>query len=196
MLSSIPYAKVFATDLKKDYLRSFAQYCLGRYDERFSYQTADLVSFVPNLKYDLVIAIDILEHIEDDLGVLRNFREAMNPDGVLIISTPSELDEAARFTAEHVRPGYDKAALENKLQDCGFQISESRYTYGKCGALAWKLLMKYPLQALGKSKLSAILLPFYYLLVYPLAFILNQKDLQAQNPTGTGILVVAKPYQK
>ena len=188
-------AKVFATDLKRDYLADFSLYAKQRFPGRFSWQAADLQDFIPRNSYGLVTAIDILEHIPDDLAVLGNFHAAMAPKGILIISTPSDTDAAARFTDEHVRPGYNKAELEEKLRSCGFEILESLYSYGTWGSLAWRLLIKWPLSLLGKSKFCLPLLPLWYLLILPLAEILMRLDLKASNKTGTGIIVVARKPQ-
>ncbi len=180
----------FATDLKTPYLASFACYTDGAYPGRFSYRGADLATFHPLKQYDLALAIDILEHIEDDLAVLRNFHQALKPGGFLIISTPSDTDEAARFTAEHVRPGYNKTELENKLRLTGFELDKSLYTYGRFGSLAWKLLMKQPLKLIAKKQFWV--LPLYYLFAYPVAELLMRLDLRIRNNSGTGILVVAR----
>lgn len=190
ILNNWKNAKVFATDLKTDYLADFASFVNGFYPNRFSYKSADLSLFTPERRYDLCIAIDIMEHIEDDVSTLNNFHAALNPEGLLIISTPSDTDEAAKFTAEHVRPGYAKADLEEKLHKAGFEIVKSIYTYGKFGSLAWKLMIKYPLQ-LNKHKLMLILLP-YYLVLYPIAELFMQIDVRMNNKSGTGILVVAQ----
>ncbi len=188
-------AKVFATDLKRDYLADFSLYAKQRFPGRFSWQAADLQDFIPRNSYDLVTAIDILEHIPDDLAALKNFHTAMANKAILIISTPSDTDEAAKFTGEHVRPGYNKAELEEKLRTCGFEILESLYSYGTWGSLAWRLLIRQPLSLLGKSKLFLAILPLWYLLILPLAEILMRLDLKTINKTGTGIMVVAQKLQ-
>jgi hypothetical protein len=51
--------------------------------------------------------------------------------------------------------------------------------------------MKYPIQALGFSKLFFIVLPFYYIVVYPFCFLLNYLDTVILHPTGTGLVVKA-----
>lgn len=192
VLKSQPRAKVFASDLKRKYLEDFSHYAQQKFPGRFSWQTADLQTFQPRNSYKLVTAIDIMEHIPDDLAVLKNFHASMAEGGILIISTPSDTDEAAKFTEEHVRPGYNKAELEQKLLDSGFEILESIYSYGTWGSLSWRLLMKYPLSLLGKSKLFLAILPFWYLLVFPTAELLMRLDLKSCNKTGTGLIVVAR----
>ena len=190
VLKKWQHAQVLATDLKSDYLASFAEFVRLEGKRGFSYQSADLQDFVPPKEYQLCIAIDILEHIDDDLAALGNFYQALAPEGILVISTPSDTDEAAKFTEEHVRPGYAKAELEEKLHKTGFEIVKSIYTYGLFGSLAWKLLMKFPLQ-LSAKQMIPLLIP-YYMLVYPIAEVLMQLDMRVDNKSGTGILVVAQ----
>ena len=197
ILSNWPKSRVFATDLKKDYLQSFAAYARPRWQNRFHYQVADLQHFRPKLHYDLAVAIDILEHIPDDISALQNIFNCLKDNGKLIISTPSDTDEAAKFTAEHVRPGYDKKELETKLKDVGFTIKDSIYSYGFFGAMSWRMMIKKPLQMLQKSKFNLLLLPFYYLVFLPIGLLFMEIDLRVPKPTGTGILIVAeKPATK
>jgi len=196
VLSNWTKSRVFATDLKKDYLESFAKYARPRWHKRFNFQSADLQIFRPKLHYDLAVAVDILEHIPDDLSAMQNIYDCLKDKGLLIISTPSDSDEAAKFTAEHVRPGYNKQELEQKLKNVGFTIKESLYSYGFFGALSWRIMIKKPLQMLQKSRLNFIVLPFYYLVFLPLGLLLMEVDLRLPNPSGTGILVVAeKPVE-
>lgn len=190
VLRNYPQARVFATDLKTDYLRSFGSFLEDKDKGRFGFQSADLQSFVPARKYDMAVAIDIMEHIVDDVAVLKNFQEALVPGGILIISTPSDTDEAAKFTEEHVRPGYNKQALETKLREAGFKIEKSIYSYGKFGSGAWKLLIKIPLELREKKLLPLLLI--YLPVIFPFALLLMKLDMKMNNQTGTGIIVVAR----
>lgn len=185
-------AKVHAVDLKNDYVVSFSQYVKHIKYKNFSAQQADLISYIPDDRFDLIIAIDILEHIEDDVQVLKNFRQVLDKGGKLIISSPSSFDESAKFTEEHVRSGYSKEEIISKLESAGFKIVSFEYSYGKWGHLAWLLSMKYPMSILGKSKLFLLLLPIYYLLFYPLSALLMLLDVNMKNKTGTGVVVVAE----
>lgn len=188
ILRKYPKSKVFAVDLKDHYLKEYAQSA----DDRFYYKPANLETFTPQKKYNMAIAIDILEHIEDDIAVISHIYDALKPGGVLIISSPSDLDEAARFTAEHVRPGYNKVELETKLTAAGFSIAKSYFSYGKFGAKSWQLLIRRPLTLFKKSKAYALLLPLYYLIIYPIAELYMQIDLRVNNAQGNGLIVVAR----
>jgi trans-aconitate methyltransferase len=184
-------SRVHASDLKRDYLESFHDFLSPAVRHRFSYSAADLQYYVPQGYFELITAVDILEHIPDDLAVMRNFHTCLSQNGILIISTPSDLDEAARFTEEHVRPGYRKQELEGKLRSAGFTILESLYSYGKWGSLAWRILIKKPMQMLTYNKLITILIPLYIMFIYPFALILMKLDMLLPNPAGTGLIVVA-----
>jgi ABC-type uncharacterized transport system permease subunit len=51
--------------------------------------------------------------------------------------------------------------------------------------------MKYPILMLGFSKLFFIVIPFYYLITYPISYILNALDVKGNHSTGTGLIVKA-----
>jgi len=191
ILSQWHGSTVLACDLKLDYLESYALDCRDRYGDRFRYRQADLQEYEPKRRFDLVLAIDILEHIEDDVKVLRIFNACLCHGGRLIISTPSVWDKAATFTDEHIRPGYDMDDLRVKLEGSGFKMEENIYTYGYWGHLSWLLLIKYPMQIMHCSKFLGLLFPLYYLIVYPPAWAMMKMDFKHKNRKGTGILVVA-----
>ncbi|MDA3832684.1 MAG: hypothetical protein PF495_04745, partial [Spirochaetales bacterium] len=81
--------------------------------------------------------------------------------------------------------------ISDKLFRAGFSTVEAKYSYGKAGSVAWKLTMKYNILALNTTRLFFILFPFYYLIAYPIAFILNHIDAHSPNKTGTGLIVKA-----
>ena len=185
-------ATVHAVDLKMDYMDSFTRYAAKHSWQDFTAKQADLTAYLPKEKFDLIVAIDILEHIEDDVQVLKNFRKVLDKNGKLIISSPSNFDESAKFTEEHVRPGYSKEDIISKLEKAGFRIVSFNYSYGKFGQIYWKLCLKYPLSLISKSKLFFLIFPFYYLVVYPISLIFMLLDVKVKNKNGTGVIVVAE----
>ena len=192
ILKHFKKAKVHAVDLKTDYMDSFANYANEAGWQDFTTQQADLVNYTPNENFDLIIAIDILEHIKDDEQVLQNFRKVLVKGGKLIISSPSNFDESAKFTAEHVRPGYSKKDICSKLENAGFKIKSFEYSYGKFGHIYWKLALKIPLSLISKSKVFALFIPIYYIFFYPFAFGFMLLDYYTKNKIGTGVIVVAE----
>lgn len=163
------------------------------------FEKADLTKFTKTDRFDLILSVDVMEHIAEDEQVFRNFYDSLTQHGMLLISTPSDQggsdvhdhEEGESFIDEHVRDGYNISDIQAKLKAAGFKTTEARYAYGIPGKIAWRLSMKYPILMLGVTKLFFIILPFYYILTYPFAFVLNWLDTNMQHRSGTGLVVKA-----
>ena len=76
----------------------------------------------------LVGMFDVLEHLDDDLGVLRALHAALAPEGVLILTVPAhpwlydEMDALA-----HHRRRYRLGELREKLATAGFEPLRVRH---------------------------------------------------------------------
>jgi len=165
---------------------------------RVKFSVKDLTSFTAPDTYDLILSVDVMEHIEEDVQVFENFHKSLRDNGILLISTPSDQggsdvhdEEEESFIEEHVRDGYNIHEIEEKLKKAGFSQVMARYSYGKPGKISWRLSMKYPIMMLNVSKLFFVILPFYYILTYPFALLLNMADVNRKHNTGTGLIVKA-----
>ena len=49
----------------------------------------DLTKYIKQDHFDLIISVDVMEHIEDDVQVFKNFFTSLKKNGMLLISTPS-----------------------------------------------------------------------------------------------------------
>ena len=166
--------------------------------ENVKFQYADLTKFSENQKFDLILSVDVMEHILEDVKVFKNFHQSMKKNGMLLISTPSDQggsdvhhDHEHSFIDEHVRDGYNIDEIKQKLEIAGFKNIEANYSYGSSGKISWKLSMKWPILMLNKTKLFFAILPIYYIVTYPIAYILNYIDVRVCNKTGTGLIVKA-----
>jgi SAM-dependent methyltransferase len=184
-------AEVLALDLDDTYRQVLLDFLKKRLYNSIDYVIADLVEYKPIEKYDLILSVDVLEHIENDVQVLKHFHDILTSDGKLIISTPSDKDKAAAFVDEHVRAGYSRAEIKSKLNKAGFKIAELEFAYGKFGKIYWELLLHFPLKKLVARKK---LLPafFYYLVIYPFAFIFMLLDFIIENKSGNSMIIVAE----
>ncbi len=190
--------QIKAVDVKDEQVadcnRFFAQ--IGRSD-RVRFEVADLTEFREPERYRLAISVDVMEHILDDVAVFRNICASLVPGGVLLISTPSDRggsdadEHHDSFIDEHVRDGYNADEIRDKLLNAGFAQAEVQYTYGVPGHISWLLSMKYPMRMLHASKFFFILLPFYYLVVFPFCLLLNYLDVCMTHSSGTGLKVKA-----
>ncbi|MFH0867109.1 MAG: class I SAM-dependent methyltransferase [Bacteroidota bacterium] len=190
---------VTAVDVKEDQIADCNDFFkrTGRNNAVFS--VADLTTFDKKNEFDLVLCVDVMEHITEDSKVFSNFHASLKQEGMLLVSTPSDRggsdvhdhDDKESFIGEHVRDGYGIKEITEKLMNSGFAKVDARYVYGTPGKISWKLSMKYPIQMLGVSKLFFILLPFYYLLTFPLCQNLNYMDVILKHKSGTGLVVKA-----
>jgi len=195
-----------AVDVKEEQVEDCNNFFgkIGLNNVRF--EVADLTKLVEKDQYDMVLCVDVMEHIEEDELVLSNYYQSLNKGGMLLISTPSDQggsdvhhhdhedysnDGTHSFVDEHVRDGYGVEEMAEKMKRAGFSKTDVHYQYGKPGKIAWKLSMKYPILMLNTSYLFFIILPFYYLLTFPFALILNYFDLKGNHKTGTGLVAKA-----
>jgi 2-polyprenyl-3-methyl-5-hydroxy-6-metoxy-1,4-benzoquinol methylase len=78
--------------------------------------------------FEIVTALDMLEHVDDDMVALRELWRVSKPGGFLLITVPafgflwSEHDEAL-----HHRRRYTVAELESKLVSAGFCVNRISY---------------------------------------------------------------------
>lgn len=193
-----PHWDITAIDIKEDEVRDCQRFHkeAGRTKTRFLVR--DLTRYNEPDAYDLILSVDVMEHIEEDERVFRNFFHSLKPGGMLLISTPSDQggsdvhhNEGQSFIEEHVRDGYGMEEIRQKLKKAGFDKVACQYTYGKPGNIAWRISMKYPIIWLGRSNVFFFLLPFYYLITMPVVLVLNYADLRNRNKKGTGLLVKA-----
>lgn len=199
-----PQWKIKGVDVKTEQITDCNKFftTIGLANARF--EEADLTRLDGENSYDLVLCVDVMEHIEADEDVLANFNKVLKKGGMLLISTPSDQggsdahhhehddhDGAHSFIDEHVRDGYGVNEMTDKMKRAGFSRIEILYQYGTPGKIAWKLSMKYPILMLNTSFAFVILLPFYYLLTFPFALLLNLADVKSKHKTGTGIIAKA-----
>lgn len=73
-------------------------------------------------QYEFVVALEVLEHVKDDLSVLKSFKNYLKKNGVLIFSVPAHKTKWGYNDewAGHYRR-YEKKELEKKLNETGFE---------------------------------------------------------------------------
>ena len=199
LCNHLPSARILAVDVKEEQVadcnRFFKEAGAG---DRVQFIVGDLTKYVEPGRYDLALSVDVMEHILEDVQVFRNIHASLKPGGMLLVSTPSDQggsdvhgESEQSFIEEHVRDGYNIAEIADKLRSAGFTRVEARYQYGSPGKISWRLSMKYPILMLGISKAFFIILPLYYMITYPLAWLLNRIDVGMKHDTGTGLIVKA-----
>lgn len=87
--------------------------------------------------FDSVICFNVLEHIPDDEGALRQFHSRLAPGGHLLLLVPAHpfLFGAIDRTVHHERR-YRREPLRRLLEQTGFAVQTARYV-NPLGALGW-----------------------------------------------------------
>lgn len=83
-----------------------------------------------NTTYEVVTALDVIEHIEDDKQALIGIRKILKPDGKLLLTIPSHPWLYSLYDAAvgHYRR-YTSASIQNVLTETGFTVVEQRYFF-------------------------------------------------------------------
>jgi SAM-dependent methyltransferase len=126
------------------------QGCVEKCKERFGTQpnlqfmrdevgAPDWIARWKENRFDTLIAVNVLEHIRDDLGALRGWREivATGGGGHVCIFVPAFEFAFSAFDRRygHFRR-YTKESLRDKLLDAGLDIEVLRY-FNMAGLAAW-----------------------------------------------------------
>lgn len=199
ILKNFENVHITSIDVKESYLNDNRRFFLKDIEkERIQFMVADLLNLNLEKKFDLIICIDVLEHIEDDQKVIQNLSSLLKKGGYFLMHSPSHLseedgEEDETFVGEHARTGYSKNEIEEKLMIADLLPELTQYTYGKWGRRAWIISIKWPMILLNKFRLWGLIpLIFYYPLILPITLLLNFADLFNKKKTGNGIFSIAK----
>lgn len=89
--------------------------------------------------FDTIVCLNVIEHVDDDLGALENIRRALSPDGRAIILVPQgpglfgTLDEVLGH-----RRRYTETSLRQVAKAAGFEVGEM-IRFNRVGSPAWWL---------------------------------------------------------
>lgn len=92
---------------------------------------------ISHKKFDSIIAINVLEHIEDDKMALQQLRDLLNVSGTLVILVPANkfLYNVIDKSIGHWRR-YTKDELRTKVKGCGFGI-DRMFSFNILGMVGW-----------------------------------------------------------
>lgn len=78
--------------------------------------------------FDLVTALDVIEHVEDDLGLLRDLRRVARPGGTLLLTVPAfPFMWGPQDEISHHYRRYVAAGLRERMSAAGWKLSRLTY---------------------------------------------------------------------
>ncbi|HET6765586.1 MAG TPA: class I SAM-dependent methyltransferase [Longimicrobiaceae bacterium] len=137
-----------------------------------------------NARFDSIVYLNVLEHVDDDAGELRRAYAALRPGGHLCIFVPALQWLYGRLDAEvgH-RRRYHRAALGALVKDAGFDIVRLRY-FDAPGVLPWFVLIRLLRRELNGTGVGA-----YDRWVVPIA---RAVERIVPPPIGKNLLCIAR----
>ena len=157
-------------------------------------ENVDVCSESLGTKYDVVLLLQVLEHLEDDKKVLKNIKKnIINDGGYLIITAPNRQSPLINWykryvnISGHFRDGYTLKDLAHMIFESGFDIVETKYLSGTIGQITEKVETYLKTKSL-----------FAFALIYPFLYLLNIFDdivNRGINENNSGIFIVARPIR-
>lgn len=78
--------------------------------------------------FDLVTALDVVEHIDDDVAGLREFRRVLKPDGRILLFVPTFMFLwGVQDDVSHHRRRYRLPELRKAVEQAGFEVERTTY---------------------------------------------------------------------
>jgi len=159
-------------------------------NENVNFFSADVLRMDTKKKYDLVLAVEVIEHIKDDAQAIKNIGKMLNPNGFFLLTVPINEDYRTEFDSRsgHIRR-YTEKDLTDKLKKAGFAIIKIKYFNFP---LLWLWYFKFYLPySSKKSKSQRKKLPFYVhlLKIFNKVFLM---DLCFNSKKATNIMVLSR----
>lgn len=157
---------------------------------------ADLTQPLPDGHplYDALLALDVIEHIDDDTAAVRRMAELLNPGGLAIISVPALPDLYSEFDRiQGHRRRYVPETLRGAVEGAGLTV-ERIFWWG-----AWMVPILRAMRRKGKEEKARTYADYWKMppwpapLVFKIAYELEEKRaLRGTLKTGTSLFAVAR----
>jgi SAM-dependent methyltransferase len=131
--------------------------------------TTEKITFVrdmPSPSAELVLMMDVLEHVDDDAALLRQYTEHLGNDGQVLISVPAfeYLWSGHDVFLEH-RRRYTRETLQATVDKAGLRVVRCRYFFGLLfpgvATARWLLSRRF---AAGKTEAKSALREYPWLI--------------------------------
>jgi SAM-dependent methyltransferase len=114
------------------------------------FHSCRIEEFSSSEKFDLILMLNLIEHVSDPRAVLRGMRHLLAPGGLILIKTPNVDTLDCRLFRNHNWGGFhcprhfvlfNRQSLIDLAQRCGLKTTSISYTQGApqwgCSILGW-----------------------------------------------------------
>jgi SAM-dependent methyltransferase len=174
--------RLTVSDLDRDLVERLRERFAG--DSRVDVEELDLLH-APPAEHSSVVALNVLEHIEDDVAGLEGAARLVRPGGAVVVFVPAFPFAMSRFDhaiGHHRR--YTLATAEEAFSKAGLAIVELRYVNAP-GLIAWTIGMRL----LGMSPREGLVLRGWDRAVVPPTRALERR---LRVPFGQSVLAVGR----
>jgi SAM-dependent methyltransferase len=148
-------------------------------------------------RFDQIICLETVEHVDDDAALLRSLATLLEPGGTLLLSAPfaehrplysEERDPNGSEDGSHVRYGYSREQLRELLDQAGLQLRSEELVSGVVSQQVTNLMRRLTVR-IGRPLAWVLVLPLRTLVVLdrPLTKLLRVPGLsiavRANKPT-------------
>jgi 2-polyprenyl-3-methyl-5-hydroxy-6-metoxy-1,4-benzoquinol methylase len=95
-------------------------------DDKVNYILLDVFKYFPEHKYDFITMGEVLEHVEDPVGLLKKLHSLLSGDGKLFITTPTNAP-----AIDHIYLFKNADDIRNVISDAGFDIENEQCIYSE-----------------------------------------------------------------
>jgi SAM-dependent methyltransferase len=154
------------------------------HDDRVAVRELDVMRS-PDGEHSAVVALNVLEHIEDDAGALRSARKLVRPGGAIVMLVPAFEFATSRFDLDigHYRR-YTKKTLGAAYGNAGIEMERLAYVNAP-GLLGWIVTMKW----FRRTPSEGLLLRAWDKVVVPVA---RRVEAVKAPPFGQSLLAVGR----
>ena len=132
-LHALGFHNVVGLDVASDALR----FCRSRRLRMLVQGDATSPPFVSG-SFDMILALDLVEHVEDDVTALRALHDALAPGGHLLVFTPAfQFLWSNQDAVSHHFRRYTARELRAKLAAAGFDVVKASYTNTLLFPVVW-----------------------------------------------------------
>ena len=123
LLRNLGFARITGVDQSPDAIRFCAEKGLG------AVRLGDVRSLqLPDRRFDLVLATDVIEHVDDEMAAIRELRRVLRPGGYLLLTVPAfRLLWGLQDEVSHHKRRYRLHQLLKALDDANLSVRQHFY---------------------------------------------------------------------